>query len=300
MADHLSDSQGAEPQFGRDSKGTIPGAAGLLMLSQVIDEVNYRFTTIARDLRLGISSRAATRQGANADIAALALDSLIRRASDDNSQATQPASEKRGPLQAPLDPGARSRNGDVPQYPESTSSRRNDAPQRDHRDREADRLSRALQQTVGVNSRDNGGRPKSDADLEHEVRLHLRGSGMAEPAIDETVADVARKLRASVEAQVHELPLSRQPADALPQRPAEASAPAPPRADALPTKSEVISNKEFLDRIMVAGFSQPRDERIAEAQLREQEKTNAKLDEIRAWTRKPRKPTPATFARGRL
>jgi hypothetical protein len=305
MAAELSKTGEAGQRAGRQIRGGgMSGAVGLMVLSQAIDDVNYGFMAIVKTVpqmgtsigsALGMSTNAAMTFGAVAGIAAVALKFLVTQIGDGVSflgHLGEEAEKAQGPIEAlattiderdekPVELAVDAGMG-------TTSARK-----------EADRLARAMQEGIGRDLLKPGGTP--DADLERDVRKSLRSSGMDEKTIDETAAVVAKRLRENVENEVQERSLNRKVTEghARQELLAEADEKARTRTEKDGKTSEVLSGKAFLDRMLVAGFSKPKDDKIAEAQLREQEKTNAKLEEIKEWTKKPKKGAYATFARGR-
>lgn len=301
MAIDTSRARATEPPLASPGDKTLErglqGAAGLLILSQALDDVNVRFTALAKALPFGVAAATTTRFNAVADVAAAAFDSLVARIDDGITTAQPPELPTAGTITE-----TRATRSAIDASAETAS----EPPLQTPSDREADRLARAVQADVG-RQRDGASPDAHEDDLEQNVRRRLWSSGVPAQAIDDTAAAVARRLRAIVDDQARDRLPSRPDdesgpkpeIDAVPRpdRFADASNPAPP--EPRPT-AQVLSNKAFFDRMLVAGVSRPKDERIAEAQLQEQIKTNAKLDEIRAWTKKPSKPVHAVFAPGRL
>jgi hypothetical protein len=318
MAADLSKTGEVGQTAGRQIRGGgLSGAAGLMVLSQAIDDVNYGFMAIVKTVPqmgtsigsvLGMSTNAAMKLGAVAGIAAVALELLVTQIGEGVAllgHLGQGAEKAQAPI-GTLATTINERNAKPVELAIDTGVGTEAAQQRDRaehiqilRDKEADRLARAMQEGLGRDLLKDGGIP--DADLERNVRNRLKSSGMDEQKIAETAAVVAKRLRENIEEEVRARSLSRNISEGHARQEwlAEADEKAKTRNEKDVKASEVLSGKAFLDRMLVAGFSKPKDDRIAEAQLREQEKTNAKLEEIKEWTKKPKKGAYATFARGR-
>ncbi|WP_406699225.1 hypothetical protein V5E97_10145 [Singulisphaera sp. Ch08] len=172
-------------------------------------------------------------------------------------------------------------------------------------DREASRLSNALGASVDSAILDSVERGENS--LRSSVRSALAKAGVAAEEIGELTTRVADKLSAWVNNNLNErvLKVGTTNAEARTNRVEAATEPNPksnPQSSNTSTiDSKVLSDKQYLDRMLVAGFSSPAErDKIPARQLDEQKNTNRKLENLtRAVMDKNRQGDVARFARGR-
>ncbi|SIN70603.1 hypothetical protein SAMN05444166_0278 [Singulisphaera sp. GP187] len=180
-------------------------------------------------------------------------------------------------------------------------------------DREASRLANALESS-GYNTILRAAERGANA-LRLSVETALAKAGVSSHDLDDFTTRVTDKLSAWVDNNVkgRASPMRSLDTEARAERPNEAIEPTPnpnsqseqpsaSTATAMHTiDSKVISSKQYLDRMLVAGFSKPTEQdKIAARQLDEQKNTNKKLDGLtKAVMDRNRQGDVARFARGR-